>query len=416
MSGPNGGPPGSDKAGSARRLAPALALLLLVAGVDGWGAQPSRLAAVCPGAPPPAAYAGAARAADLELQNLVRQGFPGVAAAVVVGGSLVWSAGAGYADIEHQVSACAGTQFRIGSVSKLLTAAAVGLLYEQHKLDLDAPVQRYVPSFPEKPIPVTTRQLAGHRAGIRHYRDDEFLSRAHYASVVQALDVFKDDPLLFEPGKKFFYSTYGWVLISAVVEGASGQPFLDYMRDHVFRPLGMTRTAPDLADSPDRARFYVLDWIGRPRPAPEVDLSNKWGGGGFLSTAEDLARFGAAHLRPGFLEAGTLELLFTSQGTAADGHTGYGIGWAIGRDSARRRVFMHSGSAVGGTSALMLYPDQDVVIALLANVSESIHLKWTPDQMAGYFIKARAPAGAGAPAQRGDPSARYRLTPFGAGD
>src|SRR5206468_1685051 len=128
-------------------------------------------------------------------------------------------------------------------------AAAVALLYEQGKLDLDAPVQRYVPAFPTKPYPITTRELAGHLAGIRHYRGDEFRLNRHFDTVVEGLSIFEDDSLLFPPGTKFSYSSYGWNLISAVVEGASGETFLRYISDHVFRPLGMTRTAPDRVDS-----------------------------------------------------------------------------------------------------------------------------------------------------------------------
>src|SRR5438445_10193376 len=90
-----------------------------------------------------------------------------------------------------------------------MTAAAVALLYEQGKLDLDAPVQRYVPSFPDKGVPITTRQLAGHLAGIRHYRGDEFLLNRRFTSVLEGLTIFQGDSLLFPPGTKFSYSTYG---------------------------------------------------------------------------------------------------------------------------------------------------------------------------------------------------------------
>src|SRR6266704_4443336 len=195
---------------------------------------------------------------------------PGVQVAVAIDGTLVWSEGFGYADAARKRPVTRATQFRIGSVSKPLTAAAVALLYEQGKLDLDAPVQRYVPTFPDKGYPITTRQLAGHLAGIRHYKDREFFSNRHYATVLDGLKIFQDDSLLFPPGTRFSYSSYAWNLVSAVVEGASGEDFLRYMAVHVFRPLGLTRTTPDRVDSlvPGRTQFYDRDSAGILHIAP----------------------------------------------------------------------------------------------------------------------------------------------------
>ena len=249
----------------------------------------------------------------------------------------------------------------------------MALLYEQGKLDLDAPVQRYVPSFPDKGVPITTRQLAGHLAGIRHYRGDEFLLNRRFTSVLEGLTIFQGDSLLFPPGTKFSYSTYGWNLISAVVEAAAGQDFLSYMGRNVFRPLGMTHTAADRVDSliPNRTRFYERAADGAFVLAPPVDNSYKWAGGGFVSTAEDLVKFGSAMLRPGFLKAGTLELLFTSQKTRAGEPTGYGVGWFVGTDSLGHRWVFHGGSSVGGTTAFGVDRDSRVVVAITSNLSNA---------------------------------------------
>src|SRR3989441_12200340 len=164
----------------------------------------------------PAAYAATvARERTLVCERLATR-IPGVQVAVAVNGKLVWSEGFGDADAERKKPVTRETQFRIGSVSKPLTATAVALLYEQGKVDLDAPVQRYVPSFPDKGYPITTRQLAGHLAGIRHYRGDEFVLNRRFGSVGEGLTIFQDDSLLFPPGTRFSYSSYGWNLISAV--------------------------------------------------------------------------------------------------------------------------------------------------------------------------------------------------------
>src|SRR3989440_9427108 len=251
----------------------------------------------------PAAYRETvARMRTLVCERLSSH-IPGVQVAVAIDGTLVWSEGFGYADAARRRPITRATQFRIGSVSKPLTAAAVALLYEQGKLDLDAPVQRYVPTFPDKGHPITTRQLAGHLAGIRHYRDREFFQTRRFATVRDGLAIFQDDSLLFPPGTRFSYSSYGWNLVSAVVEGAAGDDFRSYISAHVFRPLGLTHTAPDRTDSliPERTQFYDAESGGAYHVAPPVDNSYKWAGGGFVSTAEDLVKFGSALLAPGSL-------------------------------------------------------------------------------------------------------------------
>jgi len=328
----------------------------------------SRLAAVVP-----SAYAAsAARGHAVVCDKLVGR-IAGLQVAVGVDGKLVWSEGFGYADVACKVPVTAETQFRIGSVSKPLTAAALALLYERGKLDLDAPVQRYIPSFPDKGYPITTRQLAGHLAGIRHYRGDEFVLNRRFGSVAEGLTIFQDDSLLFPPGTRFSYSTYGWNLISAVIEGAAGQDFLSFIGHNVFRPLGMTHTAPDRADSliPNRTLFYERGPDGGFVPAPTVDNSYKWAGGGFVSTAEDLVKFGSALLKPGFLRAETLELLFTSQQTDRGEPTGYGIGWFVSTDSLGHRWVFHGGSSVGGSTAFGVDRDSRIVIAITSNLSDA---------------------------------------------
>ncbi|HYT81886.1 MAG TPA: serine hydrolase domain-containing protein [Gemmatimonadales bacterium] len=323
-------------------------------------------------APIEARWAAAAARAHAIACDKLASAIPGFALAIAVDGRIVWSEAFGYADVAAQIPATPATQFRIGSVSKSLTADALAQLYESGQLNLDAPVQRYVPTFPDKGAPITTRLVAGHLAGIRHYQGDEFTMNRPFATVTEGLAIFKDDPLLFPPGTRFSYSTYGFNLLSAVVEGASGEAFLAYMSRHVFKPLGMTSTAPDKNDStiPNRTRFYER----RARSfalAPTVDNSYKWAGGGFLSTAEDLVRFGSAHLSPSFLKAATLELLFTPQHTAAGEATPYGLGWFIGTDSLRHRYVYHGGGSVGGTTAFSVDRDTRVVFAMVTNLSDA---------------------------------------------
>ena len=317
--------------------------------------------------------AAIAKARALVDREMARTLAPGVSVAVARDGRLVWSEAIGCADVELQVPMTTTTRLRIGSVSKPLTAAALGRLVEDGRLDLDAPVQRYVPDFPKKAWPVTTRELAGHLAGVRHYEGSEFEIRDHYATVRSALAIFERDALLFEPGTRFSYSSYGWNLISAVLEAASGEPFLALMQKTVFDPAGLAHTAPDDSGPivTGRARFYTRDPKGTIVNAGFVDNSYKWAGGGFVSTAEDLVAFAGALLDGKLLAPETVRLLWTSQKTADGKETGYGIGWSVGTDTKGRRRVSHSGGAQGGTAYLVIYPEERLAAAMIVNSDES---------------------------------------------
>jgi serine beta-lactamase-like protein LACTB, mitochondrial len=317
--------------------------------------------------------AAIAKARSLIDHEMARTLAPAVSVAISRGGRLVWSDAIGCADVELQVPVTTTTRLRIGSVSKPLTSAAIGLLVEQGRLDLDAPVQRYVPDFPVKAWPITTRELAGHLAGIRHYDGGEFGIRDHYASVRAGLAIFEKDALLFEPGTRFSYSSYGWNLIAAVIEGASGERFLDFMQKHVFGPAGLAHTSADdpAPIVPQRGRFYTRDAAGVIVNAEFVDNSYKWAGGGFLSTAEDLVAYANVLLEGRLLRPETLRLLWTSQKTKDGKETGYGIGWDVGRDPKGRLRIAHSGGAQGGTAYLVIYPESRVAAAMIVNSDES---------------------------------------------
>lgn len=302
---------------------------------------------------------------------------PGISVAVMVDGALVWSEGFGYADAAHRTPVCRETQFRIGSVSKPLTAVAVGQLYEQGRLSLDAPVQRYV-DFPDKGYVITPRQLAAHLSGIRNYvRMSERLDATHYPRLSDALLLFAGDPLVAPAGTQFRYSSYGYDLLGMAVEGASGEAFPDYMQNHLLGPLGLNHTVPDdpTRALPDRAAFFE-DTPRGIEPAPFVDLSGSLPADGYLSTPEDLAWFGAALLQGRVLKPETVEALFTPECPDCPGHTrgeGYGLGWGIEHDPWGRRVIYHTGSPVGGTAALYLYPEQALVLAFATNVGSVTH-------------------------------------------
>ena len=361
------------------------------------GLWPPAASAQSPGAtataPAPLYYAETVEEARaLVLADIAERGYPGIAIAVSVDGETVWSEGFGYANLEHRVPLAPSVKFRVGSISKSMTAAAVAKLVEEGRLDLDVPIQRYVPSFPEKAHPITTRQLGGHLAGIRHYQGAENLIRDPYATVLDGVAIFADDPLLHEPGTAFAYTSYGFNLISAVVEGAAKQPFLDYMREAVFRPVGMRDTVADFVTPiiPGRTSYYVRDAEGRVRNAPFVNNSYKWAGGGLLSTTEDVRRFANAHLDDGFLSEASRKLLFAEQRTRDGEGVGYGFGWFIRERDDGRRLLSHSGGSVGGTSLMVIEPDTRVVVVGLINLTRADNRVVT--EVLDLFIDAAAAA------------------------
>jgi serine beta-lactamase-like protein LACTB len=307
-------------------------------------------------------------AAARPLVSRMKRAFaaPGVSVAIAAEGKLVWSASCGFADLARRVPVTRRTTFRIGSVSKPLTAVTVARLAQAGQVDLDADVRRFAPTFPGKQHPITMRQLGGHLGGIRHYEGREALSRRHYPSVTASLQIFKDDPLVAVPGTRFVYSSYGFNLLGAAVEGAAGRPFAAAVAETTLSPLGMTRTRLDLGGR-GRARFYEVTSRRRAVAAPRVDLSNRFPSGGFLSTAEDLARLGIGITDPAFLEPQTQELLFSSQRTTAGEATRYGFGFELG-SSPFGPVAGHTGNVVGGTAFLFVHPKTRVVIAMTTNI------------------------------------------------
>lgn len=342
--------------------------------------EPEDVPSVADAAPPPA-WAGAVQQARHAVRAaLAGQSIPGLSVAVGMGGEIVWAEGFGWADLENRIKVTPQTQFRIGTASTALTSAAAGLLLEKGRLKLDDEIQTYVPGFPKKQWPVTLRQLMGHLSGVRNDGGDEGpMLSAQCERPVDALPHFADRPLLFEPGTRFHYSSYGWVLVSAAVEAAAGEPFLTFMRRQIFQPLGMDDTGPDSAADPiaDRATPYFPRFAADPRYGLHlmrpIDYSCYAGASAFLSTASDLVRFGMAVDRGPLLRPDTVHLLQTSLRLPSGEETGYGLGWdleTIELAGGQTRVAGHDGTVLGGMAAsLMIVHERGIVVAVLSNIS-----------------------------------------------
>ena len=296
---------------------------------------------------------------------------PGLSISVFRGDSLVWSEGFGVADVRSNRPVTSSTRFRIGSLTKLLTAVCAVRLAQDSLLDLDAPIQKYVPSFPLKRARITTRLLLGHLSGIRQYGRNEYINTHHYSSVQEALTIFQKDTLLFVPGTQYHYSSYGYVLVSAVIEGASRRRFLDLLRDSVCTPLSLSSITPDFNNRSDtsQAQPYGLDSKGAWVEGPFNDNSNRWGAGGMLSTSADLARFGSSLLTGKILDPQMRSMMFTSQRTSDGKETGVGLGWRISMDSTGNVYFHHGGDSIGGRAFLLVYPTSKIIVSILANLT-----------------------------------------------
>jgi serine beta-lactamase-like protein LACTB len=300
---------------------------------------------------------------------------PGISAAVVENGEFVWSSGFGFADLENHVAATSATLYRLGSISKPITATGAMQLWEQKKLDLDAPIQKYCPAFPQKEWPITTRELLGHLGGIRHYKsgsqdDPEIGNTRHFDDPITAgIQFFANDPLVAPPGTKFRYSTMGYTLVGCAIEGASGEKYVDYIREHIFEPAGMTHTRPDdrFAIIHNRTRFYTKDKSGAVQNAEFLDSSYKIPGGGWLSSADDMARFEIAILNDRLVARATRDIMWTPQ-KATDGTTsGYALGWGTGHSLGVLDVG-HSGGQQGTATMMMLVPEKRAGVIVLINM------------------------------------------------
>jgi len=299
---------------------------------------------------------------------------PGVSVAVVENGVEEWSGGFGFADLENAVPASPLTLYRLGSISKSLTATATMLLWQQGKLNLDAPVQKYCPAFPQKDTPITTRELMGHLAGIRHYRSDsqddpEVGNTKHFSNPIQAgLDFFKNDPLVAKPGTEFHYSTQGYTVVGCAIQGASGDSYVDYVTRNVLLPSGMAHTVPDdrFAIIPYRTRFYSKDKSGEIRNADFLDSSYKIPGGGWLSSADDMAQFEVAMLNDRIVTRATRELMWTPLKPADGKEDDYGLGWGTGKRSGFFDVG-HSGGQQGCSTMFLIVPEKRAGVVVLIN-------------------------------------------------
>ena len=309
----------------------------------------------------------AAARAQMKAQKLV-----GLAIGVIENREIVHLQGYGYADLEAKTPVDPRkTMFRWASISKPLTAVAATQLWEVKKLDLDADVRELVPEFPDKGATITTRQLLGHFGGIVHYKNGKVIKTKRkydvehpHADVILALDLFKESPLVSEPGKEINYTTHGYILASAVVQRAGGEPYHRQVRTRIAEPLGMKTLQPDYpwVDIPHRAVGYR-----KPKKASkERAVHWKLGGGGFISTVEDLARFAEGLLDGKLVSDRGYELMWTETSEPGGERTGYGLGFGVGGEGKSRQV-AHTGSQNKTRTVMVIFPETGRGVVAMTN-------------------------------------------------
>jgi CubicO group peptidase (beta-lactamase class C family) len=315
-----------------------------------------------------------ARIRHLVRDRMVAAHIPGSSFAIGRGGKIVWSQGFGLADVENRVPATPETAYRTASIGKAMTATAAMQLVERGQLELDAPIQRYCPRYPVKSLPIKVRDLISHTSGIRHYEGpsaaaEEYIPR-HYDRVSDAIEIFADDPLTQRPGADFHYTTWGYVVLGCVIEGASGQEFRALMRGSIFEPGGMAATRDDDPGAliPHRAAGYLFA-DGQLRNAPFADMSAKMAAGGYITTAPDLVRFMQHFMGGGYVSPATRNLMLTPYRIPGKGGIvdGFGMGWFL-TDFHGMRAGLYGGSTAQASGYVLFVPDLDLAIAGLFNL------------------------------------------------
>jgi len=326
------------------------------------------LAAQTPAAPASASPAEVARFADALLKSKYRTGAPGGVVLVARGDTVLYRGARGDADVEKNVPLRTDSLFRIGSVTKQFAAAGVLKLVEEGKVKLDDPLAKYVPGFPGGDG-ITVRQLLNHTAGVKDYTGIKGYMTGPLIqrdlTTAQMIDVFKDLPADFDPGTKWNYSNSGYVLVGAIIEAASGEPWHAYLERALFRPLGMTNTG--YAADPKRVARQVKPYSYDKDilvPARPISLTQPHAAGSLLSTADDLLKWTRALHEGRVINSALYTQMVTPAGSARE--VGYGFG--IFREKLRTHPMLtHGGGIFGFISALNYVPGPDISVILLEN-------------------------------------------------
>jgi len=313
---------------------------------------------------------------------------PGMSISVSKKGKLIWSKGFGHASLKPRVRIKPKkTIFRIASISKSITGVALAKLMDDNLINIDKSIYDYLPNYPKEQYDFNVRQLAGNIAGVRHYKDNDEYALNKKMSISEGLSLFENDDLLFEPGTQYYYSSMGFVLLSEIMEKASSIPFDKFVNDSIFKPLEMNHSSTDKSDFeiPKETLFYSYSSLKGPVLAKPVSNEYKVGAGGFLSTSEDIVKFGNEIIQPKIISKESIKEITTSQRLKSGNITGYGMGFSIGHSTKGTPKYYHTGGGVGASSILLIYPEEELVIVVLTNLT-GVNMVDFGNKLESFFI------------------------------
>lgn len=294
---------------------------------------------------------------------------PGASLLVLKDGEPVVRKAYGHADLQHDVKATPQTNYRLASVSKQFTAAAILLLAEDGKLRVDDPVRKWLPSLPAATDGIRIRHLLSHTSGLIDYEDVMDAGQQwqlHDADVLKLLE--GQDRLYFQPGTGYRYSNSAYCLLALVVEKASGQRFADFMKSRIFVPLRMDRSIEfeDGASTVQDRAYGNSEIDGQWVRTDQSSTSATLGDGGVYSSIDDLAKWDAALYDERLLKATSLHEAFTPKTKTPEPDVPYyGYGWRINGDA-----LWHSGETIGGRNVILRYPKEKLTVVILSNRNE----------------------------------------------
>jgi CubicO group peptidase (beta-lactamase class C family) len=311
---------------------------------------------------------------DQQMSYLFKGDNSGAAVLIASRGKILYQNGYGFANVEKRIPITTHTKFKLGSITKQFTAAAILRLQEDGRLNINDNLAKYIPDFPRSKE-VTLYQLLTHTSGIHDYfnKPDFFQRIASYITTQELIDYFKNDPYDFNPGDRFQYCNSGYILLGRIIEKVSGQRYADYLRQTFFLPLGMKNTGVYYngiqLDHEALGYFYAN---GNNQPSFTIDMAWCGSAGALYSTVEDLFRWNEGLFSGKVLKPESIKAAFTPGTNRQTGTTdtvqGYGLGWFVGK-LRNQKEYQHAGSVPGFTNYLMRLPQENLTVVVLSNSS-----------------------------------------------
>ena len=310
-------------------------------------------------------------AIDQLFRGAVKPGEPGVAVIVTRKGQTLYRAAYGMANLELGVALEPDHVFRIGSVTKQFTSAAIMMLVEEGKLAVTDPITKFLPDYPTQGKTITVEHLLTHTSGIQSYTDMPKWRGMwrQDMTVTELVDLFKSEPMQFAPGERWRYNNSGYILLGAIIEKASGKKYADFVQERIFTPLGMANTRYDVTEQVTARRAAGYTKTGdRIVNAQYLSMTQPYAAGSLMSTVDDLAKWDAALGAGRVLKAESLAKSFASYRLSSGNDTAYGYGWQISRYEGRD-VQEHGGGIFGFRAYVVRVPSDGVYVAVLSNIA-----------------------------------------------